>query len=365
VGNHTSADKIEFTGTPGYDLVFVGGATTHTESSSYTVPPGYTMQSFTDKTGAPGLIGGIHQPQGSCMYTEPAVVGTFASFDAGAATYVSLRDERDNKVYPVVKIGGRWIMARNLNYQTGMTFNAASGQANGKSFTAAGAGIPAIGSFWCPGGVNGNTATSSTLTSCDVWGALYTWETAMMVDGKWSNDTRDNTAWGSDPPTGTNTGTGNTNNGGRGTGNHGICPAGWHVPTDAEWGNILNAMESGSGTTHNNGTGLRGSVAGASSKSKCMCSAGSCNNDTDVRWTYDATMSVQGTDVYGFRVLPSSARNTNGPNFPNRGSVAYFWSSSAYDASHAWYRHITHDSATVFRGYFYRSDGFPVRCMKD
>jgi uncharacterized protein (TIGR02145 family) len=56
VGEYTSADKIEFTGTPGYDLVFVGGATTHTESNPYTVPDGYTIQSFTDKTGAPGII---------------------------------------------------------------------------------------------------------------------------------------------------------------------------------------------------------------------------------------------------------------------------------------------------------------------
>jgi hypothetical protein len=56
VGKYTAADEILFTGTPGYDLVFVDGATTHTESSTYTVPAGSTVQSFTDKTGAPGML---------------------------------------------------------------------------------------------------------------------------------------------------------------------------------------------------------------------------------------------------------------------------------------------------------------------
>jgi hypothetical protein len=56
VGKYTSTTNIAFTGTPGYDLVFVSGATTHTESNPYTVPAGYTVQSFTDKTGAPGML---------------------------------------------------------------------------------------------------------------------------------------------------------------------------------------------------------------------------------------------------------------------------------------------------------------------
>jgi hypothetical protein len=59
VGEYISATEIAFTGTPGYDLVFVGGATTHTESSPYTVPDGFMVQSFTDKTGAPGKLGCI------------------------------------------------------------------------------------------------------------------------------------------------------------------------------------------------------------------------------------------------------------------------------------------------------------------
>jgi hypothetical protein len=59
VGEYTSATKISFTGTPPYNIVLKdnsGGTKTHTESSPYTVPDGYTVQSFTDKTGAPGTL---------------------------------------------------------------------------------------------------------------------------------------------------------------------------------------------------------------------------------------------------------------------------------------------------------------------
>jgi uncharacterized protein (TIGR02145 family) len=357
-----NATEISFTGTPMYEISLAkpGGETATVKSGdTFLLPCDYTLMSFTDKTGAPGLIL-IHQPQGSCTYTEPAVVGTFASFDPGSSTYVSLRDERDNKVYPVVKIGGRWIMALNLNYQTGLTFNSASNQANGKTFNTPGSGISAIGSFWCPGGVNGNATTSSSTYSCEVWGALYTWETAMMVDGKWSNDTRDNTAWGSDPPTSASTNTGNTNNDGRGANGHGICPAGWHVPTDGEWGDLLNVMETGT-KNHNTSTGWIGTNAGTIAKSKCMCSSGSCNNDENVSWSNGTV----GTDVYGFRVLPSGYRGNDGSYFYNRGSNAYFWSSSAYDGSYAWHRQFYYSYATVGRGPTYRSYGFSVRCMKN
>jgi hypothetical protein len=60
VGKYTSTTNILFTGTPGYDIVLKdnGGATTtvSVNSSDYLIPNGYTVQSFTDKTGAPGTF---------------------------------------------------------------------------------------------------------------------------------------------------------------------------------------------------------------------------------------------------------------------------------------------------------------------
>jgi uncharacterized protein (TIGR02145 family) len=82
VGKYTSTTNITFTGTPGYDLVFTGGATTHTESSPYTVPDGFMVQSFTDKTGAPGKLGCIPM-SGSIDFSVPPNVpkGLATSFE--------------------------------------------------------------------------------------------------------------------------------------------------------------------------------------------------------------------------------------------------------------------------------------------
>jgi uncharacterized protein (TIGR02145 family) len=303
---------------------------------------------------------GTNQPQGSCTFTPPAVVGTFANFSSsyGPATYVTLTDERDSKNYAVVKIGTRWIMAQNLNYQTGLTW-----QANSSSPSAAsGSGSATIGSFWCPGGDNGNTSATSTLASCDVWGALYAWETAMMVDGKWTSSGHSSSAWSERTGYGTATTSGNTQNHGQSdagatTNGRGICPPNWHVPTDREWGDIMNTMETGT-KNHNTALDWIGTNAGTRGKSKCNGTA----TDANAYWGN----SGAGTDNYGFRALPTGLRDHNGSIFGKQGYTAIFWSSSARDGSLAWYREFSYNLATAARHYhLYRSYCMSVRCIRD
>jgi uncharacterized protein (TIGR02145 family) len=303
------------------------------------------------------------QNQGSCTFTQPPVAGTFAGFPANysAGTFVTLEDERDGNNYTVVKMpDGKWWMAQNLNYQKGLTWQANASEPS----TVTGQNAALIGHFWCPGG-DGSSITTSTLASCNVWGALYSWETAMMVDGKWSDDSRTSTAW-ADVSTSSNTATGNTNNGGKGAGSHGICPANWHVPTDAEWGDVLNEMETGT-KEHNTGTGWLGAEAGTRGKSDCTCASGitgsSCVDDVKDNWYYDA--SNTGNDYYGFHVLPAGARHHSGSGFYNRGYSAYFASSSAYNSLSVWRRYFDYYYATVARGNGNRSYGFSVRCVRD
>jgi hypothetical protein len=64
-------------------------------------------------------------------------------------------------------------------------------------------------------------------------------------------------------------------------------------------------------------------------------------------------------------VLPAGYRNNSGSNFNNRGYNTYFWSSSAYSATNAWYREFNYNNATVNRGNPNRSYGFSVRCIRD
>jgi hypothetical protein len=98
VGKYTATDKIEFTGTPGYDLVFVSDATTHTESNSYTVPNGYTVQSFIDKTGAPGKLECIP----SSTYT---LVASATAYCAGSTVTFALSNTTSGRTYRLYKDG--------------------------------------------------------------------------------------------------------------------------------------------------------------------------------------------------------------------------------------------------------------------
>jgi hypothetical protein len=80
VGKYTAADKITFTGTPPYDLVFSGsGGSLSINGSDYTIPSGVTIASFTDKTGAPGKL--------SCM---PPATYTLSGSDVCLNGTVSL-----------------------------------------------------------------------------------------------------------------------------------------------------------------------------------------------------------------------------------------------------------------------------------
>jgi uncharacterized protein (TIGR02145 family) len=260
-------------------------------------------------------------------------------------------DARDGKVYPVVKVGNRWIMARNLNYQKGLYHNTATNQANGESFTSPTNGIPAIGSYWCPG-----TGTTSTLAACDVNGALYTWETAMMLDGTgtWMEDIKTNTV--------ASAGTynhGRSAHSGTAAGGRGICPPNWHVPTDAEWGVFFDAVE-GSGSMHStvSGEAVSGTNAGKYSKSACI-------GDFMTSYTLWRDSEYRGTDSYGFRVQASSYREYDGSRFVNYGSAATFWSSSVNTERAPWSRALKYDQPTVEHFARPSARGYSIRCIRD
>jgi uncharacterized protein (TIGR02145 family) len=324
----------------------------------------YTLKVFTP---------GDDQPQGSCTFTPREVVSTFAGFDRrySASTYVVLTDERDNKNYPVVKLNGRWIMARNLNYQKGLTWQMRANQPS----TGKGLNPALIGHFWCPAGENFISETYSTKASCDVWGALYSWETAMSFDGKGAWTEASSTyCTGAANTTNCKRNHGHTSNGS--TGGRGICPPNWHVPTDYEWGIILDGMESAGGKAHQNADTIKGGFgsdngidAGSRGKAKCTCPATNldCIDDTKVNWTYyarrDGTPYGAGTDNYGFRALPAGLRRFE--YFYSQGAEAFFWSSSLSDSEYAWFRSFVYYRITVGRAKNYRSYGHSVRCIRD
>jgi uncharacterized protein (TIGR02145 family) len=257
-----------------------------------------------------------------------------------------LTDTRDGNIY---KVGfmpdGRMWLAENLRYTKGLVWNKQAGMANGVPFTSTDNGVPAIGSYWCP--AKDETSVTPDQSSCGVYGALYTWETAMMVDGKWSDELKTGSAWNEswesgnyyDWPGAIPAAKMNNARGGRG-----ICPEGWHVPTEYEWIVLLGAV--------NGKAGVKLKSAGTYSGA----------DPGDGKWKDDDN---RGTDDYGFRVLPSGYRNYNGSNFSSRGYYAYLWSSSASNSTYAWSRIFGYSEARVNRYNIGRSYGFSVRCVRD
>ena len=119
------------------------------------------------------------------------------------------------------------------------------------------------------------------------------------------------------------------------TGN--LCPAGWHVPTDAELTTL---------TTYLGGE----SVAGGKLK--------------ETGTTHWNSPNTGATNESGFTALPGGNRHTSG-TFSTIGSNGSWWSSTESTASHAWYRTMTSTDASITRYDPYKKFGFSVRCVRD
>ena len=124
----------------------------------------------------------------------------------------------------------------------------------------------------------------------------------------------------------------------------GLCPSGWHVPTDAEFMTL--EMELGMSSSESNSTGWRGTGQGEQMKA----------SDSD-------SPSWDGTNSSGYSALPGGYRNVEGL-FHDVGNRATYWSSSPF-SSHAWYRALYIGDDDVIRYSNNRHNGFSVRCVQD
>jgi uncharacterized protein (TIGR02145 family) len=127
-----------------------------------------------------------------------------------------------------------------------------------------------------------------------------------------------------------------------------IAPAGWHVPTDAEWKQL--EMYLGMSQAEADQTGWRGTDEGGKLKEA----------DT----THWQSPNTGATNESGFSALPGGDRGTNG-SFYDMGYNAYFWSSTESSSSYAWSRGLSCYNSQVGRDYNDKRYGFSVRCVRD
>lgn len=116
-----------------------------------------------------------------------------------------------------------------------------------------------------------------------------------------------------------------------------LCPVGWHVSTDEEW-SILISYLGGSGE------------AGGNLK--------------EIGINHWASPNTGATNAYNFTALPAGHRYFNG-SFTSIYRGAIWWTSTEKSIEYSWFRSIATDNTTVRRDYYYKNDGFSVRCIKD
>jgi len=130
---------------------------------------------------------------------------------------------------------------------------------------------------------------------------------------------------------------------------NGLCPSGWHVPSDDEWKKFEGTMDSQYGVGHDewNGTGWRGHDVGK----KLKATSG---------WNSNGN----GTDDYGFGALAGGYRSNIG-NFDYLGDYGFWWSATETSSVGAWSRILSYDHDRVSRTNGTEELGMSVRCLKD
>jgi len=155
---------------------------------------------------------------------------------------------------------------------------------------------------------NGSSLSDNNTASCDTYGRLYNWATAQTA-----------------------------------------CPAGWVLPTNADWDKLYRYADNTSGT----GSPYLSATAGK--KLKAVSGWNGTGN---------------GTDQFGFSALPGGGGSASG-SFRNTGDIGYWWSASQEDSDMAYRRDMIStylDASYQLDGAYYdvseKSRLFSVRCLK-
>jgi uncharacterized protein (TIGR02145 family) len=119
---------------------------------------------------------------------------------------------------------------------------------------------------------------------------------------------------------------------------NGVCPNGWHVPSDSEWTTLTNYLGGES-------------VAG-----------GKMKTDGTTYWN---SPNIGGTNESGFSILPGGFRYESGV-FSSIRDYAIFWSVTKTNDTHAWYRSKSNIGTGLGRGNGrWMIAGASIRCLKD
>ncbi len=137
----------------------------------------------------------------------------------------------------------------------------------------------------------------------------------------------------------------------------GICPKGWHLPSEAEWDDMLTAagVEKGTGTTVGSGSGAGKLATG------CYWKMTTYTQDNDHPGNYD----YADRNSSGFSAIPGGNFNNTQNDYRGMTEWAYFWTSTQATAQNS----IRYGINYGYNGPRRRTDaknlGASVRCVRD
>jgi len=124
----------------------------------------------------------------------------------------------------------------------------------------------------------------------------------------------------------------------------GLCPSGFHVPTDSEF--VTMEVFLGMPASESYDTQRRGESQGVGDKMK-----------DDVLMT--------GNNSSGFTALPGGLKRATVNGFNYYQQDGYWWTSSSASTDNAWYRGLSNLHPATYRRDYPKGTGFSVRCVKD
>ena len=136
------------------------------------------------------------------------------------------------------------------------------------------------------------------------------------------------------------------------SGAKGICPTGWHIPTDGEWCTVTQFLDA---TVDCGLDGWSGTNSGGKMKSTGTIQAGTG------LWN---TPNAGATNESGFAAIPAGYRFDSGA-FIGNGSDGYWSTSTLYYTFYTWHREMNYNRSDLNRTAYSRYAGLSVRCLRD
>jgi len=180
--------------------------------------------------------------------------------------------------------------------------------------------------------VSGSKCYDNDESNCATYGRLYDWATAMNLPSSCNSSTCASQV---------------------GAKHRGICPSGWHIPSNADWDKLMSYVDYVDSANGTSGP-YYSPIAGRHLKAKEGWSdCGPSGSGKDYRCE----------DTHGFSALPGGYGYYG--DFYYVGAYGTWWSSTEDGSYDAYYRNMSAGIECVFREIYDKDFLLSVRCVQD